>query len=83
MAAWLSDLRGRAVYVKIPKRGEKRGGLVELASANAAEFLERKRAAEQREARARMDALAELSIHLRLPSRRAALNATTYRLFRN
>ncbi|MGB4008320.1 MAG: helix-hairpin-helix domain-containing protein, partial [Bacillota bacterium] len=71
VAAWLSDLRGRAVSVKTPKRGEKRG-LVELASANAAEFLERKRAAEQREARARMDALAELSIHLRLsksPSR--------------
>ncbi len=65
VAQWLSDLRGRAVSVKTPQRGEKRR-LVELASANAAEFLERTRATEQREIRARMDALAELSTHLEL-----------------
>lgn len=65
LAEWLSGLRGRAVSVKTPKRGDKRR-LVELASANAAEFLERTRAAEQREVRARIDALAELSVHLKL-----------------
>ncbi len=62
---WLSRLRGRAVSVRTPRRGDKRR-LVELASANAAEFLERTRAAEQREVSARISALAELSTHLGL-----------------
>lgn len=67
VAQWLSSLRGGAVSVKTPIRGDKRR-LVELASANASEFLERTRAAEQREVRARADALAELAIHLKLAS---------------
>lgn len=63
---WLSGLRGSKVRVITPQRGERRR-LVDLAAENAREYLERERAVEQRELRARLDALSQLADALDLP----------------
>jgi excinuclease ABC subunit C len=68
---WLSEQRGGAVKIVAPQRGERKK-LMDLAIDNAREYLERERAMEQREFRARMDALTQLAevLHLPQPPRR-------------
>lgn len=63
---WLSEQRGTAVKLITPQRGDKKK-LVDLAVENAQEYLDRERAVEQREMRARMEALTQLAEVLSLP----------------
>lgn len=57
--SWLSGIRGNSVKLLVPQRGERRK-LMDLAAENAREYLDRARAIEQRELRARLEALSEL-----------------------
>jgi len=66
LAAWLSGLRGSAVEIRVPQRGDKRA-LAETVAHNAAESLARHRARRASDHNSRSRALAELQTLLRLP----------------
>ena len=65
--AWLKQTRGRAVRLTVARRGEKRR-MVELASKNAAESLERMKAEWLADQEKTGEALWELQEYLQLPS---------------
>ncbi len=66
LAAWLSGLRGSAVEIRVPQRGDTRA-LAETVAHNAAESLARHRARRASDHNSRSRALAELQTLLRLP----------------
>ncbi len=59
LTEWLTDLRGRSVNLRVPKRGAKRR-LMETASINAAEAFARHRLSRQKDHNARAKALRSL-----------------------
>ncbi|CCO07576.1 excinuclease ABC subunit UvrC [Desulforamulus hydrothermalis] len=66
VAAWLSELRGGKVYLKVPQRGDKHK-LVAMAAQNALLALEQARLERQADRQAVADALGELAAALGLP----------------
>ncbi len=66
LASYLAERRGVRVQITVPERGEKRR-LVELATRNAEEALERERAEWMADAARRDEALTELARALELP----------------
>lgn len=65
VAAWLVERRGGSVDIRTPQRGDKRA-LMETASANAREALNRHRLKRSSDLTARSEALAELQEYLQL-----------------
>ncbi|HLI16057.1 MAG TPA: excinuclease ABC subunit UvrC [Acidimicrobiales bacterium] len=65
-AAWLGERRGAKVTIRVPRRGRKRA-LLEVATANAAEQLQRHRTRRASDLAARAKALEELQAYLGLP----------------
>jgi excinuclease ABC subunit C len=65
--AWLKQVRGRTVRLSVPQRGEKRR-IVELASRNAAESLERMQQEWLADQEKTSEALWELQEYLQLPN---------------
>ncbi|GAB6159292.1 excinuclease ABC subunit UvrC [Desulfotomaculum varum] len=66
VAAWLSELRGGKVNIKVPQRGDKHK-LVAMAAQNALLALEQSRLERQADQQAVTDALGELAAALALP----------------
>ncbi len=67
ISAWLSQLRGGRVALRVPQRGEKRR-LLEMVRQNAVLFLEEERLRRRRQAEASQGTLAELQTALGLPA---------------
>lgn len=66
ISAWLSEIRGSKVSLRVPQRGSKRR-LMETAAANAAEEFARHRLRRQRDHNARAKAMRSLQEELGLP----------------
>ena len=65
-SAWLGELRGSAVSVRVPQRGDKRA-MLETVTRNAAESFQRHRLKRASDHNSRAKALNELQEHLGLP----------------
>ncbi len=66
LEAWLSEIKGAPVSLRVPRRGSKRR-LIETTATNAAEAFARHRMSRQRDHNARAKALRSLQIELGLP----------------
>lgn len=65
IARWLSELKGSRVYLRVPRRGEKKR-LVDMVQRNAALVLEERRSRQDRKAAEMQQGMAELQEYLGL-----------------